>query len=133
MQEGSTQSILQQADAQGRAIYVAPFGPVASFMAPVRHSPGRQTMLALSSIGPALQLQISLRDGNGQVVQNGTASLNLPANGEVARSLNDLFPQAAPGSAGSLTVTGAPDASVAVMVLEQEGDRLSSLPVSPLR
>jgi hypothetical protein len=135
MQESTVQAMLQYSDGRNGLVSVAPGGPLSSFIAAVRHLPTAQgtTLVAIGSTGPAAQLRLSLRNARGQVVTGGAATVNVPANGLIFRSLAQLFPAAATGLAGSLTATG-PDASpVSVFVLEQEGGRITAQPVSAMQ
>jgi Ca2+-binding RTX toxin-like protein len=135
MQESTAQAILQYSDGRNGLVSVSPGVPLSSFMAAVRHLPAAQgtTIVAISSSGPAAQLRLSLRNARGQVVTGGAATVNVPANGLIFRSIAQLFPQAATGLAGSLTATGPEGSPVSVLVLEQEGRRITAQPVSAMQ
>ena len=58
---------------------------------------GLNTELTLSSTESALTLSLTLRDPGGTEIAAGTTQLQLPANGQVIRTIDELFPNADTG------------------------------------
>ena len=80
-------------------------------------SAGVTTSLAVSAGPSAVTVRAELRTAKGEMVSNGEATLQLAGNGQVARTLEQLFPTAAIDSFdGTLTIR-AEGGSVAASVL----------------
>lgn len=105
------------------------------FITPVRRSvgEGRSTGLAMAS-DVSVTLSITLRNAAGAEVPGGQASLTLPANGHVARFIQELFPGADTREfAGTVTVSvsGGRIAATALELGSGPGE-FTTLPVTPL-
>ncbi len=80
---------------------------VDGFISPARRdrSANITTSLAVSSSGSPVTLRFQLRTAAGAVVPGGDAELRLPANGQITRTIEQLFPSAATDSFdGTVTV-----------------------------
>lgn len=135
--EGVMRAILRTSAPNVGLSAVEPSSAFDGFIAPVRRSlaSGVNTGVAIASTGSAVSLQLVLRDTNGTEVPGGTADLQVPANGRVTRSINELFPRAGTDSfQGTLTVK-ATGGSVAATVTETGGSpsRATAMPVLSLR
>jgi hypothetical protein len=110
---------------------------VAAFLAPVLRSVqnNRTTEIAVASTGSAVTLALELRDPGGNPVPGGAARLPLPANGQIVRTIEALFPAANTETfRGTITVR-AEGGAVAATVLDVGGDpaAIAAMPVIPLR
>ncbi|TDI71634.1 MAG: calcium-binding protein, partial [Bacteroidetes bacterium] len=70
--------------------------PVRKFITPVSrsHSKGVSTRVIIQNIGAANSVTLVLRDENGNRVTGGETTLQLPDNGFISRTVEDLFPRA---------------------------------------
>jgi hypothetical protein len=115
---------------------VEPSRALAGFMTPAFRSVqnNRTTEIALASTGSAVTLTLELRDSNGTLAAGGTAQLSLPANGQLVRTIDTLFPGANTANfRGTLTVR-AQGGAIAARVLDLDGDpaAIASMPIVPL-
>ncbi|MBI3694754.1 MAG: hypothetical protein HY238_07940 [Acidobacteria bacterium] len=136
MKENSVEAVVHYSDGAAGSVGLGPSGPYNGFIAPVKRRPanGINTRIVVSSTGPAAVLQFLLRDARGQLVPGGAASVPLPANGHLSRSLEELFPKAGTAELqGAVTVTAGNDASLSATVLQHEEGKLASLPVIQLQ
>jgi hypothetical protein len=91
---------------------------------------GVSTMVSLSSTGSPATVTLRLRTAAGADAPGGSAELTLPADGQLTRSLAQLFPAAAAGNFdGTLTVTTSGGAVIAVSVIEMDGTAPAALPL----
>jgi hypothetical protein len=125
------------ARAGGGIASAGPSPELAAFIAPVFRNiqNNRTTEVALASTGSAVRLALELRDSSGSSVPGGVAQLPLPANGQIVRTINALFPGANTDNfRGTLTVR-AEGGPVAASVLDVGGDPAATavMPVVPLR
>jgi hypothetical protein len=87
-------------------------------------------MVSLSSTGSPATVTLRLRTAAGADAPGGSAELTLPADGQLTRSLAQLFPAAAAGNFdGTLTVTTSGGAVIAVSVIEMDGTAPAALPL----
>ena len=115
---------------------VEPSPAMAGFMAPVFRSvaTNRTTEIAVTSTGSEVMLTLELRDSTGGLAAGGTAQLALPANGQVVRTIDALFPGANTANfRGTLTVR-AQGGTAAARVLDIDGDSaaIATMPIVPL-
>lgn len=107
------------------------------FITPVTRSAARNisTGVAITSVGPPVTVSLTLRNQNGEPVAGGEATSQLPANGYLARFIEDLFPNADAGEfEGTLTVTaeGGNVAGTAIQLGSRAGE-FTTMPVTALR
>jgi hypothetical protein len=107
------------------------------FIAPVSRTEasGFSTGVAVVSLETTSTLTFTLRDQGGMLVPGGEVQLTVPANGHVAKFIQELFPQADTRQfAGSLAVTSAngPIAGLAIQLGGRAGE-FTTMPVAPLR
>jgi len=134
MAEGVVGGIVRvSSPAPGATLHAGPSPVVSTFIAPVRRGTGLTT-LTVSGTSVTANLDLTLRDAQGEAVTGGRTTLSVPANGQVTRTLEALFPAATAVAAwGTLTATG--DAPVGVRVTADDGSlgRVSLMPIVPLR
>jgi hypothetical protein len=111
--------------------------PTSGFITPVTRSvaAGLSTGVAITSIGSPVALTLTLRTKNGDMVNGGQVPLTLPANGHLARFIQELFPDANTQEFdGTLTVTaqGGNVAGTAIQLGSNPG-QFTTLPVTALR
>jgi hypothetical protein len=109
-----------------------------SFITPVRRiaSKGLDTGIALSSTGAAVQINLGLRRASGETVAGGTTTINLGANGHIARFLSELFPTADTSNfQGTVTATVVGSGTVAGTAIElgQIPGEFTTLPVTRIQ
>ncbi len=115
-------------------VRLVPQPPLQGFISPVRRnqSEGVTTVLTLQSTGAAVAAEVALRDPNGARVAGGNAVLQLPPNGRVARSLEELFPTADTADfKGTMTVR-AEGGAVSAAVFELAQGQATVLPMTRL-
>jgi len=137
MTEGDVYAVARLTFPEGGSATIVPNGPLSGFISPVKRNSaaGLNTRVAISSTGSAVTLNLTLRNANGVEVPSGTAEVELPANGRVARSIDELFPDADTASfQGALTVTAdGGTISAAVFRVGSQTGEVMSLPVTQLR
>lgn len=106
------------------------------FIIPVARSVARSfsTGVALAAQASAPSLSLTLRNQGGEPVAEGQAVIDLPANGHLARFIEELFPNADTAEfEGTLTVSaeGGTVAGTAIELGSQPGE-FTVLPVTPL-
>ena len=111
--------------------------PLQGFITPVRReSSGINTGVAIHNTGnDPVSVTLTLRDQQGQVVPGGTANIDsLPANGHLARFINELFPNAETDDFSGTLVVQVDGGSVAATALElgTETGEFTTLPVTSL-
>jgi len=111
--------------------------PSASLIVPVARSQSRniQTGIAITSVGAAAHLTLTLRNANGQPVAGGTRALDLAANGHLAKYVAELFPDAQTNEfEGTVTIvsTGGQIAATAIELGSAAGE-FTTFPVTALR
>jgi hypothetical protein len=115
----------------GSVTHVASTAAAPGFIMPaVRNTAqGTSTRVSVSSAGSAVTLELTLRTSAGTAIAGGTLELQLPANGQLTRALEELFPSAATDSFdGTLTVE-ATGGAIAVHAALMSASRRSVLPV----
>ena len=121
--QGSVAALVRTMTVSGAALL--PASTVGSrFICAVRQddAAGVGTTVSLSSAGSAARVTLRLRTAGGGDAPGGSVEIDLPANGQLTRSLAQLFPAATAGSFdGTLTVTTAGDAVIAASVTETGG------------
>jgi hypothetical protein len=111
--------------------------PAASLIVPVARSWSRniQTGIAISVVGGAAHLTMTLRNANGQPVPGGTRTLDLAGTGHVAKYIAELFPDAQTNEfEGTVTIvsTGGQIAATAIELGSAVGE-FTTFPVTALR
>ncbi len=110
--------------------------PAASLIAPARRQGSLNTGVAIHNpSGEAVTVDLILSNGAGQEVANGQAVLELPARGQVARFIHELFPNANTANFQGSILVRARTGVVAAVALElgsQPGEFTTS-PVSATR
>lgn len=117
-------------------LHTGPSAVVSAFIAPARRdrATGVTTQVTIGSTGSAAALQLTLRDGKGTPVQGGTATMAVPANGQITRTLDELFPRAdAAPFQGTVTATADAGVAATVTLVDAGGRRQIALPVVPER
>jgi hypothetical protein len=111
--------------------------PTSGFIIPATRSTSGNfsTGVAITSNFLPATLTLTLRNKNGDPVTGGQVTQQLPANGHLAKFIQELFPTADTREfEGTLTVTasGATVAGTAIQLGSKPGE-FTTLPVSPLR
>ena len=109
--------------------------PAFEVILPVRRSGGLSTGAAIRNVGlEDLRVTLTLKNEAGNTVQNGQATVDIPAQGRVSKFIQEYLPNANTSNfTGTLTVSSS-TGKVAVVGLEFEnGARFTTLPVSELR
>ena len=135
--EGVAGAVLRLASPTEGTVNTGPSGVFKGFIAAVQRNraTGLNTQVALRSTQSALSLALALRDAGGVEVREGSAQLQLPANGRTSRTLDELFPNAdIDNFQGTLTVT-AEGGTVAADVMQVGGASggRTVMPVAPLQ
>lgn len=110
--------------------------PLGAAIVSVRSQGGIRTGVAIRETGNRDNIvNLTLRDSQGQAVENGTATLMISARGRIAQFIDELFPAAnLEDFQGTLEIQ--PEgAKVAVIALElgmQPGE-FTTLPVTPVQ
>lgn len=104
---------------------------VPAFIAPARRGGGGTTEFVIASTGAAASLELVLRDQSGAQVTGGTTTLTLPANGQIVRTLDALFPTAPDTFEGTLAATS--DVPIAVTVTHTDSGGTTHVPVASIR
>jgi hypothetical protein len=135
--EGVVGAVLRLASPTAGTVGAEPSSVFTGFIAPVHsnRATGLNTQMALSSTQFPLTATLVLRDDRGAEVQGGTAQLQLPANGQTRRTLDQLFPNVDTDNfQGTVSVT-ANGGTVAADVTQIGGDPggLAVMPVAPLQ
>lgn len=114
---------------------VQPSQPLEGFVIPARRQDGINTGVAINSTASApITLRLRLIDEVGQVVAQSTIE-SFPAGGQIARFIDELFPDLDAASfRGSMTVA-AEGGLIAATALELGGQpgQFTTLPVTPLQ
>ena len=135
--EGVLGAVLRLASPDEGTLNAGPSGVFDGFVTPVdrRGQTGLNTEVALSSTGSALTLNLVLRDADGTAVPGGTVQLQVPANGQITRTLEALFPSADTDDfEGTLSVTADGGTVAATVTRVGAGTEASAvMPVTPLR
>ncbi|HEY3131541.1 MAG TPA: hypothetical protein VGL91_18945 [Acidobacteriota bacterium] len=96
---------------------------------------GLSTGVAVASTGSPVILTFTLRSKNGELVSGGQTTMQLSANGHMARFIQELFPNADTREFdGTLTVTSDSGSIVATAIqLGSRPGEFTTLPVTPLK
>jgi hypothetical protein len=131
--EGSVGGVVRIATAASVADAAPATTATAFVTAAVRdRASGVTTELAITSSGPAATVQIALHDQSGARVTGGTTQLRVPANGQLTRSLDDLFPNSkVPTFEGTIVATS--DQRVAATAIRAAPGSRASQTVLPTR
>ncbi|HUF22807.1 MAG TPA: calcium-binding protein [Vicinamibacterales bacterium] len=111
---------------------------VEGFLAAVERqaSTGLTTEVSISSPGAASTVTLVLRDAAGREVQGGRAEIQLPANGQAARTIDQWFPGADTSDLrGTVTAVAKGGSIAAIVIIAQPGanGRLAMVPVIRLQ
>lgn len=131
---GQVDAALEQWPANEAAFAYGAAPVLERFTAAARRRPsdGVGTLVALQSTGDAARVELVLRDGAGQEMRGGRATLELAAGGGAVRRLEQLFPNAdTEDFLGSLT--GSSSAPVAVAALQVGGEETAAGPLPVVR
>ena len=131
--EGSVGGVVRHATAVTVAD-AAPASAATAFVAAVvrDRAAGLSTELAITSTGPAATVQVALRDQSGALVTGSGTELRVPANGQIVRTFDDLFPNATmPALRGTIVATS--DQRVTAAVTRSGSGARANLPVFPTR
>jgi len=133
--QGAVTALLRDGSS-GTVINRHAVGAFSAFIAPVKRdrANGDTTSVSVVSTGPAVTLRLRLRTAAGADVAGGAADLQLPANGQVTRTIEELFPAAGTDALdGTLTVEAAGGDVSAVVMLVRPGQPAVVLPLVQLR
>jgi hypothetical protein len=135
--EGVVGAVLHLETPTAGSVSTGPSGVFAGFIAPAERNraTGVNTQVALSSTEAPLTLTLVLRDVGGGDLSGGRVQLQLPAKGQMTRTIDVLFPDADTNDfQGTLTVT-ADGGTVAADVIQVGGDpgARAVMPTAPLR
>ena len=134
--EGVAGGVVRVTTPASGAIDSGPSEAVTSVIAPVRRdrAAGVTTEVAIGSTGAPATVQLALRDAAGTPIAGGTATLRLPANGHVQRTLDELFPGSGQGPLqGTLIAISDTAVVTRVALLGTNAPRTILMPVTPLR
>ena len=111
-----------------------PSGASSSMIAAVRRdrAGNTTTRLVLASTGSAVTLRLTLRSASGAQVPGAATEVRLPANGQVVRTLEQLFPSTADFDGTVAIAAEGGDVSVAAHQVEASGME-TPLPAVPLQ
>jgi Ca2+-binding RTX toxin-like protein len=90
------------------------------------------TDITITSTGSAATVQLALHDQTGAQVAGGVTQLRVPANGQVARSFDDLFPNVKIATVQG-TIVATSDQRVSATVTRSAASGRTSLPLIPTR
>ena len=134
--EGNVDGVLRLTFADGSVAHTGSGEALAGFIAPATRSvaSSMNTQVALHAIESAVTLNLVLRDAGGEQVAGGSATVEIPANGQIVQTIDGLFPQAdTTDFRGTLTAT-ADGGRVTATVVRLGGEPAAMLPpVMPLR
>ncbi|MCH7750162.1 MAG: hypothetical protein IH939_18925 [Acidobacteria bacterium] len=133
--EGNVDGVLRLAFGGGRVAHTGSAETLEGFIAPATRSvaSATNTQVAVHSIESAVTLTLVLRDAGGEQVAGGSASLEIPAHGQIVHTIDELFPQAdTTDFRGTLTATAEEGITATVIRLGGEPAAMV-LPVVPLR
>ena len=133
--EGIVDGVLRLAFAGGRVAHTGSAETLEGFIAPATRSvaSATNTQVAVHSIESAVTLTLVLRDAVGEQVAGGSASLEIPARGQIVHTIDELFPQAdTTDFRGTLAATAEDRITATVVRLGGEPAAMV-LPVVPLR
>lgn len=134
--EGVAGAVVRVSTASTGAIDSGPSEALTSLIAPVRRdrASGVTAEVTIGSTGVPATLQLVLRDAAGTPVVGGTATVRVPANGQVRRTLDELFPDSGQTPLqGTLTATSDTAVTTRVALLGANAPRVTLMPVGPLR
>ena len=133
--EGNVDGVLRLTFAGGRVAHTGSADALTGFIAPATRSvaSATNTQVTVHSIESALTLNLVLRDAGGEQVAGGSASLEIPAHGQIVHTIDELFPQAdTTDFRGTLTATA--EEGIMATVVRLGGEPAAMLlPVVPLR
>jgi hypothetical protein len=129
--DGQIAGVLRAGGTTSRVSDVGGAAIVPAFIASARRAAGATTEFAFTSTGGAASLQVVLRDQAGAPVADGTTKLTVPANGQIGRTLEALFPNVPAAFEGTLAATS--DVPIAASVTYTDGGGTSPVPVVPIR
>ena len=114
---------------------VSPSMPMTSFITPVARDANGSTGVAIASVGAPVTVFLELMNQRGEPVQGGQFTLDLPANGQVARYLEQLFPDADISNfEGTLSVSAEGGSIVGTaLLIGTTKDQIAALPVTAIR
>ena len=103
-------------------------------VAPARRSGGLSTGIAVRNTELAEQrVDLTLKDESGEVVAGGTSSRTIPAGGQFATFIQEIFPDAVTTDFKGEICIQAQAGLVSVVALELEpGRAFTTLPVGPI-
>jgi len=135
--EGVVGAVVRLASASAGTVRAGPSSVFAGFIAPAERNraTGLNTAVTLSSTQAPLTLTLVLRDSGGGELRDGRVQLQLPANGQMTRTIDALFPNVDTDDfQGTLTVTsdGGPVAADVTALGGEPGAR-AVMPLAPLR
>lgn len=134
--EGVVDGVLRSSFAGGGVAHTGSAEVLEGFIAPATRSAASatNTQVAAHSTGSAVTLSLVLRDAGGEPVAGGSANLAIPANGQIVRTIDELFPQADTSEfVGTVTAT-AEGGEIVARVVQLDGSPAAMvLPVVPLR
>lgn len=131
--EGNVGGIARTAS-QGSLVDATPAIAATAFVAAVvrDRASGATSELSLTSHGSAATVQVVLHDQAGTAVVGGAAQLRVPANGQVVRTFDDLFPNVKLAALQG-TIVGTSDQRVAATATRSGAGARANLPVMPTR
>src|SRR5207249_5017641 len=106
------------------------------FIAPVTQSAreNSSTGVAIASTGLPVKVTLTLRDEGGVPIPGGGSTFESPANGHLARFLEQLFPEAETREfRGTVTVTAEGGSIVGTVLRFGSKGQIAALPVIPLQ
>ena len=104
------------------------------FIMPVDVTPSASTGIAIANVNATTALNVRLRLIGEGGIQVATTTIPVPAHGQIARFVNDIFTLGSAGFRGTLNVdtpSGSPANALAATALTVKEGILSALPVLP--
>ena len=118
------------------ALILAPSPLMEAFIAPVARDVARgiTTEVSVHNPGPATEILWVLREANGVPTPGGRAVSNIPANGRMGASIEELFPDADTDDFRGTLTAEVSEGAVAAVVLQRSDDPAATLvlPVTPI-
>ena len=118
------------------ALTMAPSAIMEAFIAPVARdvAQGITTEVSVHNPGPATEIRWVLREANGVPTPGGSAVSNIPENGRMGSSIEELFPDADTDDFRGTLTAEVSEGAVAVVLLQRSNDPTGTLvvPVTPI-
>jgi hypothetical protein len=134
--QGLVSAVLRTTSTANVSTRTVPSGAYSGAIAAARRdrASNTTTRLVLASTGSAVTLRLTLRNASGAEVPGAATEVRLPANGQVVRTIEQLFP-AGPDTVDGTVTIAVEGGNVAAAAIQVEGSpgAETGLPVVPLQ